>query len=294
MKLGAVFPHQDMPEDPGFLREWAQMLESLGYSHILAYDHVLGAEHQNREPKLLGPYTEKHAFREPLVLFGFLAACTARLGLTTGILILPQRQTALVAKQAIEIDILSQGRLRLGVGTGWNHVEYESLGEDFDSRGARMDEQVDLLRQLLRDPVVDYSGNFHRIDRAGLLPLPGRRIPIWFGGFRPVAFKRAVRSGDGFILASDLKRNLAAVARIRQELEANNRDPGEFGFEAQVSHISPRKNWRTEIEAYREAGVEMASLRIDPFKRDPNSMLAPRQVLEKFREYWDTVSDLIE
>ena len=294
MKLGAVFPHQDMPDDPAFLRDWAQMLESLGYSHILAYDHVLGAVHERREPKLLGPYTEQHAFREPLVLFGFLAACTTRLGLTTGILILPQRQTALVAKQAIEIDILSSGRFRLGIGTGWNHVEYESLGEDFTRRGARMDEQVELLRELMREPVVDFSGDFHRIDRAGLLPLPKRRIPIWFGGFRPVAFNRAARVGDGFILGAGLKHNLAAVTHIRQQLEQCGRDASEFGFEAQVNHIAGRDNWRKEIEAYVEAGVDYACLRIDPFERDLSSPFSPDEIFKRFREYREAVADLVD
>jgi len=294
MKLGAVFPHQQMPDDPAFLRDLAQMLESLGYSHILAYDHVLGAVHENREPRLIGPYTEKHAFHEPMVLFGFLAACTERLGLATGVLILPQRQTALVAKQAIEIDILSGGRFRLGIGTGWNYVEYDSLGEDFASRGARIDEQVDLLRKLTSEPVIDFSGDFHRIDRAGLLPLPDRRIPIWFGGFRPVALNRAARIGDGFILGAGVPTNLEAVAHIRSQLQLCGREASEFGFEAHVMYAMPRESWRSEIEAYKDAGVDMVCLRIEDMNPDPSSPLAPDEIMKRFRDYRESLSDLIE
>ena len=177
MKIGAVFPHLDIGNDPAVIRHWAQTAEGLGYSHILAYDHVIGAVHEGREPPLWGPYTEQSAFHEPFVLFGYLAACTTKVELATGIVILPQRQTVLVAKQAAEIDLLSGGRLRLGVGTGWNYVEFEALNEDFGNRGARQAEQVALLRQLWAEPVLDYSGRWHRIERAGLKPLPGRSIP---------------------------------------------------------------------------------------------------------------------
>ena len=167
MKIGTVFPHQAMPADPQAIRDWAQAVEDLGYSHILAYDHVLGAMHEGREPALSGPYTERDGFHELMVLLGYLAACTSRVELASGVLILPQRQTALVAKQAAQIQILSQGRLRLGVGTGWNYVEYDSLGEDFNNRGERMDEQVDLLRTLLENPVVGFfrKSSSHRSRR---------------------------------------------------------------------------------------------------------------------------------
>lgn len=148
MQIGAVFPHQEIGDDPLVVRDWAQAVEDLGYSHILAYDHVIGAVHADREPKLWGPYTENDAFHEPFVLFGYLAACTTRVGLATGVLILPQRQTVLVAKQAAEVDLLSGERLRLGVGTGWNYVEYDSLNEDFGTRGKRQEEQVALMRKL--------------------------------------------------------------------------------------------------------------------------------------------------
>lgn len=292
MKIGAVFPHQDMPNDAAFMRDWAQMLESLGFSHILAYDHVLGAVHENREPRLLGPYTEKHAFHEPMTLFAYFAACTNRIGLTTGVLILPQRQTALVGKQAVQLQLLSQGRFRLGVGTGWNHVEYESLGEDYEARGRRLDEQVQVLRELWAKPLVDFAGEYHRINRAGLLPLPSRPIPIWFGGFTPVAFRRAARIGDGFILGADLKRNLAAIELLDQYLAEAGRDRQEFGIEAIVNHSHGKNKWRSEIETLKKAGAECVSMRIDLPRQELGTLQAPARILQMFHEYWESVSDL--
>jgi probable F420-dependent oxidoreductase len=194
MKIGAVFPHLEIGSDPVVLRDWAQTAEELGYSHLLAYDHVLGAEHADREPKLVGPpYTEESDFHEPLVLFGYFAACTSRVELVTGVIILPQRQTALVAKQAAEVDILSGGRLRLGVGTGWNWVEYDSLGETYATRGPRQEEQVEVLRKLWAEPVIDYTGEWHRVERAGIKPLPGGRFQSGLAGTvrRPSGVRRA-------------------------------------------------------------------------------------------------------
>ncbi|MEM7018975.1 MAG: LLM class flavin-dependent oxidoreductase, partial [Pseudomonadota bacterium] len=156
MKIGAVFPHQEIGEDPVVIRDWAQAAEEIGYSHLLVYDHVLGAVHENREPKLWGPYNEHDDFHEPFVLFGYFASCTQRVELVTGVLILPQRQTSLVAKQAAQIDLLSGGRLRLGVGTGWNYVEYDSLNEDFANRGKRQEEQIELMRKLCTAGRVDF------------------------------------------------------------------------------------------------------------------------------------------
>jgi len=174
LQFGAVLPHHEIGTDPGAIAAYLRGLEELGVVNLLAYDHVLGADPEVHQP-WNGPYNVNTTFHEPFVLFGFLAALVELE--VTGIIILPQRQTALVAKQAVELDLLSRGRLRLGVGTGWNHVEYDALGVPFAERGARLDEQVELLRQLWSDPVIDYRGKFHRIDRAGLLPQPARRIP---------------------------------------------------------------------------------------------------------------------
>ena len=183
MKLGAIFPQLEIGNDPAAIRDWAQAVEQMGYDHILVFDHGLGAHPDRFEGKFRPPYTHEMPFHEPFVLFGYLAALTERVELTTGILILPQRQTALVAKQAAQTDVLSGGRLRLGVGIGWNHVEYEALGENFRNRGRRMEEQVALMRRFWAEDLVDFNGRYHHVHQAGINPLPLRRsIPVWMGG----------------------------------------------------------------------------------------------------------------
>src|ERR1700719_2430165 len=199
MQIGVVYPQIELHGDPSAVRLIGRAVEDLGFDHLLAYDHVLGAVHTDRRPQLTGPYTEHDPFHDPLVMFANLAGITERIGFTTGILILPQRQTALVARQAADVDLFSGGRLRLGVGVGWNPVEYEALGQDFHTRGARQEEQIGLLRRLFTESIVDFSGRFDRIDRASLLPKPTRSIPIWLGGSGEKAFDRAARLGDGFI-----------------------------------------------------------------------------------------------
>src|SRR5277367_3137297 len=199
MQIGAVYPQIELRGDPSAVRRLGLAVEELGFDHLLAYDHVLGAVHADRTPELTGPYTEQDPFHDPFVMFAYLAAITERIRFATGILVLPQRQTALVARQATDLDLLSGGRLRLGVGVGWNYVEYEALGQDFHTRGARQEEQIELLRRLFEDPVVDFSGRFDRVDRASLLPKPERSIPIWLGGSSEAAFDRAARLADGFI-----------------------------------------------------------------------------------------------
>src|SRR6266513_3944830 len=179
MKHGVVFPQIEFGNDVQAIKDYAQTAEGLGYDYLLVYDHVLGA-HPNREPKLTGPYTYEHPFHEPMVFFGFLAAITTRLELVTGILILPQRQTALVAKQTAEVDVLSGGRLRLGIGIGWNHVEYESLGAAWNTRGAMQAEQIAVLRRLWTEDLVTFNGRFHTLESINILPAPVQKlIPIW-------------------------------------------------------------------------------------------------------------------
>ena len=261
MKIGAVFPTTEIGNDPVAIRDYAQAVEALGYDHLLTYDHVLGARHENREPALAGPYTEKDAFHEPMVLFGYLAAVTKRIELVTGILILPQRQTTLVAKQATEIDLLSGGRLRLGVASGWNFVEYEALGMPFAGRGKRLTEQVELIRALWRDPIVDFDGDEHRVDRAGLMPRPTRDIPIWFGGLTDPALRRAARIGDGFIfgMSGPFARKLLAKLQEFSLEEGRSRDA--LGAEALFDYSSGESTWPEEIEAWREAGGTHVSVR---------------------------------
>jgi len=292
MKIGVVFPHQEIGDDPMVIRDWAQTAEGLGYSHITAYDHVLGAVHEDRTPKLMGPYTEEDAFHEPMVLFGFLAGCTSKIELTTGILILPQRQTSLVAKQVAEVDILSNGRMRLGVGTGWNFVEYDSLNEDYATRGKRQVEQIDVLRQLWTEPVVDYTGQWHRIDRAGIKPLPKKPIPIWFGGFTEVAFRRAAKIGDGFILGGSQKANLAITQQLRELVKAEGRDEADFGIEALLNYQSGEDAWRGEIEAWIDARADYVAMRATGLRGMGEGLASPQEHIDALKRYWDVVGDL--
>jgi len=260
VKIGAIFPTSEFGNDPIAIRDWAQAAEQLGYNHLLTYDHVLGAIHADRDPKLLGPYTEAHAFHEPFVLYGYLAGQTTTVELVTGILVLPQRQTVLVAKQAAEIDVLSGGRLRLGVGTGWNWVEYDSLGIPYEGRGARMDEQIELLRKLWNEPIVDYKGKQHRVERAGLLPLP-RHIPIWMGGFSEVAVRRAAKIGDGFLFGTLPTRVKKLYDRFHALLAENGRAASEVATEAVIDFSDTPDVWEREIEAWRKMGGTHLSLR---------------------------------
>ncbi len=259
-QIGAIFPTTEIGNDPIAIRDWAQTAEQLGYRHMITYDHVLGAEHADREPRLLGPYTEKDPFHEPMVLYGYLSGVTESLELCTGVLILPQRQTALVAKQAAQIDVLSGGRLRLGIGTGWNWVEYDALNEPFESRGKRFDEQIEVLRKLWREPVVDYQGKHHRIERAGIRPLPERDIPVWFGAMSDVAVRRAARVGDGVIFATKPSRVKRLYDKLRENVDAAGRPQADVGAEAVVDFSEP-ETWQQETLLWQEAGGTHLSMR---------------------------------
>ena len=192
MQLGAIFPQTEIGADPAGVRDFAQAAEDLGYEHLLVFDHVLGADASKRE-SWERPYSSVDMFHEPFVLFGYLGAITQKLEFVTGVLILGQRQTALVAKQAAEVDVLTGGRLRLGIGVGWNEVEYEGLNEDFTNRGRRSAEQIEVMRMLWTQDVVDFHGRYHNITHAGINPRPAKSIPVWFGGGAPqvVAAHRA-------------------------------------------------------------------------------------------------------
>lgn len=245
IKLGAVFPQTEFGNDVGALRAWAAAVEDLGYSHILAYDHVLGASVAGR-PGWRGPYTEKDPFHEIFVLFGFLAAITTRVELVPGVLVLPQRQTALVAKQAAEVDVLSGGRLRLGVGVGWNAVEFEALGMNFRDRGARSEEQIALLRALWTEPVVTFRGRWHTVEAAGINPLPIQRpIPLWIGGSVEATLERVGRIGDGWfpqMPPDDTARTM--IEQLHAYTRAAGRDPAAVGVEARLTLARvPRAGW---------------------------------------------------
>lgn len=261
MRIGAVYPHTEIGEDPGAIRDWARAVEEMGYHHVLAFDHVLGASPQGR-PGWAG-YTDQHAFHEPLVLFGFLAGVTTTLELTTGVLVLPQRQTALVAKQAAQVHLLSGGRLRLGVGIGWNEVEYQALGENFRDRGARSEEQVRLMRELWAHQAIDFTGRWHRVDRAGINPRPGPGgIPVWFGGYAEATMRRVGRLGDGWMP----RRWPDEVAheqleRVRAYAREAGRDPAAIGFETRLTLPAlPESRHAAYVRGWRDLGATHLSV----------------------------------
>jgi probable F420-dependent oxidoreductase len=246
VKVGVVFPQTEIGVDPRGIRAYVEAVERAGFDHIAIYDHVLGAA---RRPNLNGPYDIDDSFHEVMVLFGYIAAITTRIELATEILVLPQRQTALVAKQAAEIDLLSGGRLRLGVGLGWNWVEYEALGQDFHTRGRRIEEQVGLLRRLWSEPQVTFSGREHTVTATGLNPMPGRRIPIWIGATADAGLRRAARIADGWQSELGLGPEAEAnVRRLREYLRQAGRDPGSFGIAAEIGPgadgVSQASGWK--------------------------------------------------
>jgi probable F420-dependent oxidoreductase len=257
VQIGVVYPQIELRGDPDAVLKIGKAVEDLGFDHLLAYDHVLGAVHADRTPPLTGPYTENDPFHDPFVMFGYLAGITERIGFATGILILPQRQTALVARQAADVDLLSGGRLRLGIGVGWNPVEYEALGQDFHTRGARQEEQIQLLRRLFTEPVVDFTGRFDRIDRAALLPKPTRSIPIWFGGYGEKAFDRAARLGDGFMFTAGrgIEQAVERLTALRGRIRDLGRPVDDFGADYLIAPgATGVADLPAQVDAWREAG----------------------------------------
>jgi probable F420-dependent oxidoreductase len=261
MRIGVVFPQTEIGADAGAVRAYAEHAEGLGFAHLLAYDHVVGAD-----PKVHvgwnGPYDVRTTFHEPLVTFGYLAAVTTSLELVTGVVILPQRQAVLVAKQAAEVDLLSGGRLRLGVGLGWNAVEYEALGEDFSTRGKRSEEQVELMRKLWTEPSVTYHGRYHRVTGAGLAPLPIQRpIPVWFGASSERACRRAGRLGDGwFPMVGPGPKLDRAKQEVEQAATEAGRDPAQIGMGGQVSWNGNADDLAGGLRAWAEAGASHMSI----------------------------------
>jgi probable F420-dependent oxidoreductase len=262
VRVGVIYPHTEYPADPVAIRDYAQAAESLGYAHIGADDHVIGPD-----PDRPGGWTEwvtnTTPFVEPFVLFSFMAGVTSRLEFSTCVLLLPQRQTVLVAKQAAGLDQLSGGRLRLGLGVGWNEIEYQSLGEDFRTRGRRLDEQVSVLRALWTSSSVSFDGSWHSIPNAGISPLPVQRpIPLWFGGDSPVAVRRAARVGDGWMpLFGSPAAAASALAVLDASLDENGRSRDSFGFEVRIPYgRGSADEWTSLMEGWRKVGATHASL----------------------------------
>lgn len=256
MQIGAVIPHHEIGTDPGAIRAFAEGAEALGVTHLLAYDHVVGAR-RDRPGGFEGPYDSDTAFHEPLVLFGFLAACTRTVELVTSILILPQRQATLVAKQAAEVAILSSDRLRLGVGVGWNTVEYDALNEDFHTRGRRLTEQVELMRRLWSEDAFTFEGEFHRFELASILPRPRRAVPILFGGSAPAALERCARLGDGWVpLGSPNDKTAVRIAELRRLREAAGLGWDGFEIRAQAQYAGgDPERWRAHADKWQQLGA---------------------------------------
>jgi probable F420-dependent oxidoreductase len=285
MQIGAVLPHHEIGTDPGAIRAYAQGLEALDITHLLVYDHVIGAD-RDRPGGFTGPYDKDVAFHEPFALLSFVAAVTTTLELTTAVLILPQRQTVLVAKQAAEVAILSGGRLRLGVGIGWNRVEYDALDVPFGSRGGRQEEQVEVLRRLWTEDVVSFEGRFHTIERAGINPRPETPIPVWFGGRVPALLERCARIGDGWVpidKPDDTTRERLATIRRHREDVGLSMDG--FAIQAQAQYAGgDQDRWRKHADRWRELGathLAIATHRAGPTDADGH--------LSRVAEYLDAV-----
>jgi probable F420-dependent oxidoreductase len=260
MRIGVVFPQSELGGDAGAVRAYALRAEELGFRHVLAYDHVLGAD-PAVHTGWRGPYDVTTTFHEPFVMFGYLAGITS-LELVTGIIILPQRQTALVAKQAAEVDVLTGGRFRLGVGLGWNAVEYEALGQDFSSRGRRMEEQVQLLRRLWTERAVTFEGRFDRVTGAGLAPPPVQRpIPVWFGAQSERAYRRVGRLADGWFPQVHPGPELDEARRVvEQAAVAAGRDPAAIGMEGRISWRGSASKLAEHAATWRDAGASHVSV----------------------------------
>lgn len=262
MRIGAVFPQMEIGNDPAVIRHWAEAVEDMGYRHVLAFDHVLGAGLDTR-PGWGARYSSDTAFHEVFVLFGYLAAVTSALELVTGVLVLPQRQTALVAKQAAEVDVLSGGRMRLGVGVGWNDVEFEALGETFTNRGRRTDEQIEVLRALWTTEHVEVHGQWHSIPDAGISPLPVQQpVPLWFGGHSEPAIRRMARVGDGWMpLYGSASEARPGLALLDECLAEAGRSRAGFGLEARIPFgTGDHGQWRRLLDEWSEVGATHASL----------------------------------
>jgi probable F420-dependent oxidoreductase len=280
MQLNAFFPTRDIGTDPAKIRDWAQAAEDLGYAGIEVADHVFGATARDGWTPL---YNESDPFHETFVTLGFLAAVTRSIKLSTGALILPQRQTGVVAKQAAEVDIVSGGRLRLGIGVGWNFVEYQALGQDWSTRGARQGEQVEVLRALWTQDLVTFKGRFHHLKEVSITPAPIQRpIPIWLGGTSDAAVKRAARLGDGWMPIMPPDDAAPKVTMLRQHLTAFGRDPASFGLEGWLRmHEADPQRWAAAADGWRALGADLVMLY--PMYRIPD-FAEQIETLRRFKE----------
>jgi probable F420-dependent oxidoreductase len=297
MKLGVALPLTDVGGDPTTVRDFAQAAEGLGYDYLAGTDHVLGVNAASR-PDWGNRNTSADFFHDPFVLFGFLSACTSRIEFSTEVLILAQRQTVLVAKQTACLDVLSGGRFRLGIGIGWNPVEFIGLNEDFGNRGRRSEEQVQVMQALWAERHVSFKGRWHTVDDAGINPLPlTRRVPLWYGGHNEATLQRIAKWGDGWIMLAhppgDAAR--AEIAKLRAYVETAGRKKEAVGLSVWVSAVGDEASWRKEIEAWKEAGVTHVTLN-NTFGRYYHRRIPGRSMsdhMTAIKRYQQAVADLV-
>lgn len=286
MHTGVIFPQTEIGVNPIVIRDYAQAVEALGYHHLVAFDHVLGGD-PTKHADLR--YNYSHMFHEPFVLFGYLAALT-HLELASAVIILPQRQTALVAKQAAEVDVLTGGKLRLGIGVGWNPVEYEALGMDFHVRGRVVEEQIEVMRLLWSQEIISYQGKYHTINNAGLNPLPVRRsIPIWTGGRADVLLRRTAYLADGWFPQGKPDEQMReTLERLRGYIRETGRHVSSVGIEARVNASDGDPDeWHRQTKAWQTLGATHIAI---------NTMNAgftsPDQHIEAIRRYKEISSSI--
>ena len=286
MEIGAVFPHNEIGTDPQAIKDYAQGVEELGVTHLLIYDHVLGAD-RDRPGGFEGPYDKDIAFHEPFTTFAFIAAVTKKLDMITTVMILPQRQTVLVAKQAAELAILSNNRFKLGIGVGWNAVEYSGLNENFKNRGKRQEEQVELMRLLWESEVLEYKGDYHHIDKASINPRPSKSVPIWFGGGAPQLIERCADLGDGWIpLMGPNEAARKTLAAIKEKRKSKGLDWDNFGVQAQAQYAGgDAERWNKHAEKWRNLGA--SHLAIATHNAEPTSVDGH---LGRIKEYLNAVT----
>ena len=286
MEIGAVFPHNEIGTDPQAIKDYAQGVEELGITHLLIYDHVLGAD-RDRPGGFEGPYDKDVAFHEPFTTFAFIAAVTKKLDMITTVMILPQRQTVLVAKQAAELAILSNNRFKLGIGVGWNTVEYTGLNENFKNRGKRQEEQVELMRLLWESEVLEYKGDYHHIDKASINPRPSKSVPIWFGGGAPQLIERCADLGDGWIpLMGPNEAARKTLAAIKEKRESKGLDWDNFGVQAQAQYAGgDAERWNKHAEKWRNLGA--SHLAIATHNAEPTNVDGH---LGRIKEYLNAVT----
>jgi probable F420-dependent oxidoreductase len=297
MKLGVALPLTDVGGDPTTVRDFAQAAEGLGYDYLAGTDHVLGVNAASR-PDWGNRNTSADFFHDPFVLFGFLSACTSRIEFSTEVLILAQRQTVLVAKQTACLDVLSGGRFRLGIGIGWNPVEFIGLNEDFGNRGRRSEEQVQVMQALWAERHVSFKGRWHTIDDAGINPLPlTRRVPLWYGGHNEATLQRIAKWGDGWIMLAHPQGDAARaeIAKLHAYVEAAGRKKEAVGLSVWVSAVGDEASWRKEMEAWKEAGVTHVTLN-NTFGRYYHRRIPGRSMsdhMTAIKRYQQAVADLV-